>query len=287
MISVTFWLVSDTKLSFPCPETGPLFDQIEKLVAGLDDVQNSGSEVLQLQIDGPEGSRGIAISTRNILAIETSPASVFDTQRPPTVAQTAPYIRIPDFMPSAAHKQILNYALSREGDYSPSTVKASLTDENKRDASVRDSLVLRELGGLPAEFEQDLRTLIPDAMQVLDMDLPQNFELEFQLTAHNDGAFYRMHRDNNSPSTGMRQLTFVYYFHHQPQAYSGGEIRLFDTLKDSEAAAVSSVSIFPDDNSLLLFPSGIPHEVTEVSCPSKNFEASRFTLNGWVRFEEN
>ncbi len=285
MILVTIWLVSDAKLSFPCPESGPLFDQIAELVAGLDDAQNNGSKILQLQIDGPEGSRGIAISTRNILAIETNPASVFDTQRPPAVAQTAPYIRIPDFMPSATHKQILNYALSREDDYTRSTVRTAKDEENKHDARVRDSLVLRDPQGLPEAFEHDLRALVPDALQALNMDLPEDFELELQLTAHNDGAFYKMHRDNSTPASSVRQLTFVYYFHHEPKAYSGGEIRLFDTLRDSDAAAVTFVSIEPDNNSLLLFPSGIPHEVREVSCPSEKFKGSRFTLNGWVRFK--
>lgn len=283
MIAVTLCLANDTEFNFECPETGTLYDQLAALIIGLTENRIDGSELLQLQIDGPDGSRGIAFTARNILSIETQPTDAFGA--PPSLARTAPYVRIPDFLPQSAHDAILRFALSKEDDYTTSTVKGSSREANHADLRVRNSSVVRDLKGLSTTFEKELGELVPDVMRVLEMEIPDEFEFEIQLTAHNDGAFYKMHRDNNTPSTSARQLTFIYYFCKQAKGFSGGEIRLFDSLQDSDAAAESHIDIEPDDNSLLLFPSGVPHEVLEINCPSKAFENSRFTLNGWLRLK--
>ncbi|MBE9012911.1 2OG-Fe(II) oxygenase, partial [Pseudanabaenaceae cyanobacterium LEGE 13415] len=41
--------------------------------------------------------------------------------------------------------------------------------------------------------------------------------------------------------------------------------------------------IQPINNSIIFFPSHFLHEVLPVSCPSRQFADSRFTLNGWIR----
>jgi len=287
MIKVTLHLRTDTRISFSCPTSGPLFDQISQLVAGFGQHKTNGPQILQLVIEEHSGTRGIALAPKNVLGVETVPANAFNNSSTTNVAQTAPYIRIPDFLPSAVQLDILEFSLSNETNFANSSVKSTHDDQNIRDKEARNSMVLRETSGLPAQFEQDLRALVPDVMSVLEIEAPNELEFEIQLTAHNDGAFYKMHRDNNTPTTAARQLTFVYYFNQTPKMFDGGQIRLFDTMRHDGAPAGTFLDIEPENNSIIFFPSHIPHEVLEVLCPSKQFANSRFTLNGWVRFKPN
>lgn len=282
MINVTLCLTSDREFNFECPESGPLFDQLDALVSGLSEHQIDGSKIVQLQIDDSRGSRSIALSPRSIVSIETDPAHLFGGASGNVMAQTAPYVRIPDFLPQAARDEILNFALVNEDDFDSSTIKNSAGKGNHLDLQIRKSSVVTDLNGLPGLFETELRDIALDIAQVLELDISEDYKLELQLTAHNDGAYYKMHRDNNTPSSRTRLLTFVYYFHQVPKGFDGGQVRLFDTLEDSFAVAETFVDIEPEDNSLLFFPSGVPHEVLNVDCPSKSFENSRFTLNGWL-----
>jgi Rps23 Pro-64 3,4-dihydroxylase Tpa1-like proline 4-hydroxylase len=107
--------------------------------------------------------------------------------------------------------------------------------------------------------------------------------LEMQFTAHNDGDFYKAHRDRGEGGMEHRRLTFVYYFFRQPQAFSGGGLALYDSLSDGSQFNPQGYSLVePQDNSLILFPSSFWHEVRQVSCPSQGYADSRFTLNGWI-----
>jgi hypothetical protein len=98
-----------------------------------------------------------------------------------------------------------------------------------------------------------------------------------QLTSHNDGEYYHWHTDNGSEATRTRVLSFVYYFHGSPRRFSGGELVVYDGDGSDE--------IEPLHDRLVLFRSSTKHEVKPVSCSTRLFEDSRFTLNGWLRCE--
>jgi Rps23 Pro-64 3,4-dihydroxylase Tpa1-like proline 4-hydroxylase len=51
--------------------------------------------------------------------------------------------------------------------------------------------------------------------------------------------------------------------------------------------ADSYQAVEPRNNSIVFFLSRYLHEVLPVSCPSKAFADSRFTINGWVRRQGN
>lgn len=284
MISVTFILSGETRLTFGCPEQGPLYDQINELINGLFERRVDLDQTVQLQIDDSKGSRGVAVSPKSIQAVETDPSDAFAALATPALARTAPYIRIPEFLPASNHDEILEFALSMESKFGTSSVVTGDDEQHSSALHIRNSSSVTDLDDLPPAFQTELRALVPDVMKVLELDAPEQFDIELQLTAHNDGAFYKMHRDNSTPGTSTRQLTFVYYFHRHPKRFSGGNIRLFDIMKDNGAAAESFVDVEPDDNCLLLFPSSVPHEVLRVVCPSGDMQDSRFTLNGWLRF---
>jgi SM-20-related protein len=129
---------------------------------------------------------------------------------------------------------------------------------------------------------------MPRVMQHLNLDPFEVARIETQLTAHNDGNYYKTHNDNSSPDTAARRLTYVYYFNQSPKAFSGGNLAIYDTeMRDGRAQAGTNAQIVePQNNSIVFFPSHYMHEVQPVVCPSREFAASRFTMNGWIRQPE-
>ncbi|MEO1185168.1 MAG: 2OG-Fe(II) oxygenase, partial [Cyanobacteria bacterium J06636_27] len=109
--------------------------------------------------------------------------------------------------------------------------------------------------------------------------------VEMQMTAHNDGAFYKAHTDAGSEKTKTRELTYVYYFYQEPKQFSGGELKIYDTEVQGKKVIQKENSqvIEPRNNSIVFFNSRCKHEVLPISCSSNEFKASRFTLNGWLR----
>jgi SM-20-related protein len=108
--------------------------------------------------------------------------------------------------------------------------------------------------------------------------------VEAQITASNDGDFFRNHSDSGDGKVASRCLTFVYFFHHEPQRFEGGELRIHDSRRedDRDLATGSYQAIVPQQNQIVFFPSSVLHEITTVKCSSGLFADSRFTLNGWL-----
>jgi SM-20-related protein len=105
--------------------------------------------------------------------------------------------------------------------------------------------------------------------------------MEVELAAHGDSAFFRRHidapaPDPTNPGKGLRMISGVYYFHGQPKGFSGGVLRLY-----GEGPQAPFTDIAPTHNSLVAFPSWLPHEVMPVVCPSRRFADSRFAINCW------
>ena len=105
-------------------------------------------------------------------------------------------------------------------------------------------------------------------------------DLEAQITATNDGDFFGVHSDNSEPPYEARELSFVYYFHREPKPFTGGELRLYRPAAPGDPTHYETV--VPEQNTIIVFPSSLLHEVLPVKCPSRVFADSRFTLNGWL-----
>jgi Rps23 Pro-64 3,4-dihydroxylase Tpa1-like proline 4-hydroxylase len=110
-------------------------------------------------------------------------------------------------------------------------------------------------------------------------------QIEAQLTAHNDGQFYKVHNDNGSQDTATRELTYVYYFYQDPKPFTGGELVIYDSKVQNNyyVQAESYKMVEPRNNSIVFFLSRYMHEVLPIRCPSQEFVNSRFTINGWIR----
>lgn len=187
-----------------------------------------------------------------------------------------------DFFDPATHRQLLELALAAEPLLAPSSIKGKNPRPNWRRSKVDRS---------PHAFEAlALAPIVATAREAVRAFAMPDFpfdSVEMQFTAHNDGDFYRAHRDYGEEGLEHRRLTFVYYFNRQPRAFTGGGLALFDSLSDGSAFEAQAYSLVePADNMLILFPSSFWHEVQRVDCASGAYADSRFTLNGWIGVEK-
>jgi Rps23 Pro-64 3,4-dihydroxylase Tpa1-like proline 4-hydroxylase len=164
-----------------------------------------------------------------------------------------------------------------EPDFVPSTVS------DGKD-SYRRSLVLNPPAQLTQRVVDKIRALMPEVMARLKMAPFHVTQIECQITANNDGSFFRVHTDAGVNNTIKRQFTFVYYFNRQPKGFSGGELRVYDdVIRNGKLARTDSFQVVePRHNSIVFFQAAIMHEVMPVAVPSREFRDSRFTVNGWV-----
>ena len=190
-----------------------------------------------------------------------------------------PHRVITGFLGEAAAAGLLAHAIEREAAFLPTTLGPAA--KGRVDPAVRMSVGTRDLGRHRSIIETGLAARLVDlavAVGAAPVDRPR-FELE--LTAHNDGAFYRRHIDTRTGADRrrIRVISGVYYVHRRPKAFSGGALRLY-AVGDPTFATFQDVE--PAHDALVVFPSWAPHEVMPVRCPSGRFEDSRFAVNCWV-----
>jgi Rps23 Pro-64 3,4-dihydroxylase Tpa1-like proline 4-hydroxylase len=178
---------------------------------------------------------------------------------------------------------VVRYALEHEAAFKTSQVVAPGGGTSMVDYEYRRSRVLMELGGLRNVIVQRLQSCWPQLLRRLGYVPFRIANIEAQITASNDGDYFRSHSDNGHEETSKREITFVYFFHREPKNFTGGELRIYDSRIENGAyvKAEHYRSITPRQNQLVVFPSSLTHEITRVECPSGAFADSRFTVNGW------
>lgn len=151
------------------------------------------------------------------------------------------------------------------------------------DLTQRVSSCIVDVGPLTVAFRE--RMLGVGYRLMTDLGVPP-FEIarvELEVVANNDGGFFSTHLDTllgQYAVANERRISAVYYFHSTPKAFSGGALRFHPIFK--EEGGPDHVDVEPVDNTLVVFPSFLQHEVLRVSCPSRAFAASRFTVNAWL-----
>tara|TARA_R110002124_G_scaffold90286_2_gene230429 strand:- start:607 stop:849 length:243 start_codon:yes stop_codon:yes gene_type:complete len=76
----------------------------------------------------------------------------------------------------------------------------------------------------------------------------------------------------------------VYYFNEEPKKYKGGKLVLTDSpIIKGETVDINAktLSIDPENNMAVIFPSGIPHMV-EPTTSSNVFSEGRLSVNIWI-----
>lgn len=194
-----------------------------------------------------------------------------------------PHRRIAEFMGSKRVEQLLERVIERKDEFVPT--KVGNGDGGNIIPHIRASLQLRDLGDLRPELEASFAAVLEESVRQLRLSPVQLHNLELELVAHNEGAFYSEHIDTftaRPDARSDRALTGVYYFHRNPKGFDGGELRLHAIAPAADGARAFT-DIVPERDLFVLFPSWVPHEVRRVSCPSGAFADSRFALNCWYR----
>lgn len=191
-----------------------------------------------------------------------------------------------DFLTKKELRGLTRYVLVHESEFTPSTVVPDGVPEGANDPSYRKSRVLYELGEYGTLIQDRLLALLPDVLRTFNREAFPLSHIDVQITASNDGDFFKVHQDNSFVEpleVSLRELSFVHYFNFEPKAFSGGQLRFYES-EDGEgqgSAERPTRTITPTQNTLVFFPSTYNHEVLPVKCPTRKFRNSRFTVNGW------
>lgn len=195
-----------------------------------------------------------------------------------------------DFLTKGELRGLTKFVLEHERDFTPSTVIPHEGPESVPDLTYRKSQVLYNLGEYSSMIQDRLYALLPEVLIAFKHKAFPVSHVDIQVTASNDGDFFKVHQDNSSVQATdipLREISYVYYFHSEPKAFSGGQLKLYNS-QDGEvqhSKKKTAETITPRQNTLVLFPSSYDHEVLPVRCPSRKFINSRFTVNGWINRE--
>ena len=188
------------------------------------------------------------------------------------------YAQIDNFLTAAEKNKLIKYVLAKESAFVTTSTSTNADD-------YRRSMVLHSFPEFSELIINRIKAILPDVLRKLNLPSFSVGDIEAQLTMHNDNNYYKLHNDSGSPDTATRFFTYVYYFNREPKAFSGGELQIYDSKIENNfyVAAETFRTVEPRNNSIVFFLSRYMHEVLPVSCPSKAFADSRFTINGWVR----
>jgi SM-20-related protein len=188
-----------------------------------------------------------------------------------------------EFLAPVELDALLQYVLERESDFQISEVVAPGATRGVIDFESRRSRVLIDLGKHEAIIVNRIQACWSRVLRRLEHDPFVASKVEAQITASNDGGFFRCHSDNGQDENASREITFVYFFQREPKRFTGGELRIYDSRLENGAYAPTESGrvIVPQQNQIVFFASPLAHEITPVRCPSQAFADSRFTVNGW------
>ncbi|HZQ67630.1 MAG TPA: 2OG-Fe(II) oxygenase [Terriglobales bacterium] len=188
-----------------------------------------------------------------------------------------------EFLAPAELESLMRYAQSCEPQYRLSEVISPGVPGGSVDFEYRRSMVLFELAGPGSLLVERARAYLPRVLEKLGRQAFPIARVEAQITASNDGDFFRWHCDDGQGEIATREITFVYFLHREPKPFRGGELRIYDTRKENGVYAPTADYrvVVPRQNQIVFFPSALAHEITPVECPSRAFVDSRFTVNGW------
>lgn len=285
-IGITLFLNGGHTRTLFLKANDPLF---AALLAAIGE-KSTGRPARLFNIRVDEGRHSLVFASTDLVGLLTDPPLVGDGAGRQPAVPAAPkqvgdggiaksrYLLLENFLDPARHAELLGFVAAHEREFAAATVST-------KDADYRHSLVLHEFPQFAKIFRDRVNALTPRLAAEFGINQFPFGDIECQLTAHNDGDYFRLHNDNGSPDTLERAISYVFYFYNEPKAFSGGEFRLYDSriANGRYECGDPAADIEPKNNCILFFPSHCHHEVLPVRCPSKRFVDSRFTINGWVR----
>ncbi len=193
----------------------------------------------------------------------------------------APCLVINDFLGVERSAALLHQTVGNVGQFHPS-------DVGSRDRIVNHSTRLSAVASVStlvaSWFEQRLSELLPDIWSEFGLAPIAVHSYELELAVHSDGDYYRRHVDTfmgSGRTDTDRYVSCVYYFHRMPRQFDGGDLRLYP-LPFGAGVERAPIVISPKHDSILLFPSWLPHEVSTVRIADNVWANARFSVNCWI-----
>jgi Rps23 Pro-64 3,4-dihydroxylase Tpa1-like proline 4-hydroxylase len=198
------------------------------------------------------------------------------------INKVPPHGVISNWLGSEAVTRLLRFVQSNEHRFEDTKVTrqgAGIVDRTRR-----VSRILLSVDEPKKELCPKLEDTLPVIFDKLGNKSFIPSQIEVQLVAHGDGAFYARHHDTftgtDQKGRGSRAISAVYYFHSRPKAFSGGILRLHSLAASGKQGTFADIA--PNRDTLVFFPSFFPHEVLPVKCTSGQFLDSRFAINFWL-----
>lgn len=286
-INVTLLLLGGYQYNITLPSNSPLLlNLLNAVVHRTEKNRDEPPKLFQIPVNGQQ--QALWFSSDSLVGVITEPPIFIKAQTPtqPATPKTEifkiKYWQIDNFLSPEEHQALLDYAIKQERNYELTGPATNTPDYPEH----RDSLVLYYSPEFADIILNRVRAVFWKALEQLEITPFPITHIDAQLTAHNHGHYFRLHNDNGSERDETRMLTYVYYFNREPKAFTGGELLLYDTQWQGQYAyskLENFQTIEPLNNRIIFFYSGLMHEVLPISCPSKRFADSRFTINGWVR----
>jgi SM-20-related protein len=283
-VEVQVTLTGGLRYSSVLPSTSPILRDLYLALGSRDAPESRDAAFLvQLPIDG--GTSACSFMSSSLVALQTRPPVLIQTPVAETVAPTSDallyHVVIEDFLTPGENESLLRYALDKEASFEGSGVFDG--PERHRKSKVLYAIKHSKWQDV---FRTRLKLHLPYILLGLGVPHFRLGDFEIQLTASNDGDYFKAHADHSPEQAGAasRQITFVYYLHREPRPFAGGGLLLYGGRPDPfiYASARSVTTIEPRNNSLVAFGSQRWHELDMVRCPSGMFADSRFTVNGWL-----
>ncbi len=276
-VNVTLLLDGGHSRSLRIAKDDPL---LRSLLASIEDKADGGSRVprpYHLRLE--EGRQSFIFSGRDLVGVVIDPPLVLN-DRPGLAAgqHESRYHLVENFLDAKDHEALQRFAVAEQARFVDATVSTN-------DADYRRSKVLYDIPQFSPLFREKVGALASQLMRDFAIAPFPIADIECQMTAHNDGNYFKRHNDNGSADTATRTISYVYYFFNEPKAFSGGDFRLYHSRIENGAYCCGdhAADITPRNNSILFFPSYCQHEVLPVRCPTERFADGRFTVNGWIR----
>jgi SM-20-related protein len=205
------------------------------------------------------------------------------TREPEIWPWPVPFVRIEHFLPQNQRDRLLDLACDNQNAFEPMKLyKPSETGHimTYQDRDVRHQVGLIGNPEVDAIVKPRVVDILPGLLPRLQAPPFPIGDTTLQLVLSHDGHYGKAHADDLDSRI---KVTFIYYFHKQPKAFSGGELLFYDTdLTNRTYNAARYTQINHEDNVLLIFPSPYAHAITPVRCNSEAFEDGRFAVSGFV-----
>ena len=277
----------------------PLLAQLLGAIANRSSGGGGNGVLFQIPVEG--GRASLTFAADQLVGVVTDPAVMIqadgqaEASAPPSLSPAVaaaaeisatqghpglirhPVVQLDGFLTGAEVAWLMELAFASEQRFIPSRLSDNRSD-------YRHSLVMAAPHELWELIGGKIRAVMPEVMAQLRVGKFTVGDVDCQITASIDGSYFKVHTDAGRNETEKRQLTYVYYFNHEPKGFTGGELRIYDdAIRNGKLSATDSFQVIePRHNSMVFFQAAVMHEVMPVTVPSKAFRDARFTVNGWV-----